>query len=187
MPRRFQFSLRALLVVGSATFGCVRSEKPLVSEEESVIDGDLLGVWQTDFGDVGGEMCSISIHPKLGSETVLEAVADTEGPVVEVRTTKVGQERYLCLRHADEPHVSYILRYEFRGNEVRFYELDENVMHNAIRNGELRGKAWYFLWQRADLSGDAVEIQAYLERHRKDRFCFHPWDAIPSMERREPR
>jgi inorganic pyrophosphatase len=98
MSRRFQFSLRALLVVLLPLSGCVPSEQPLVSEKESIADCKLLGTWRYEDDDPRDPFV---IREKPGSETVLEAVHEEEH--VDLLLTKIADERYLCVQYSDDP------------------------------------------------------------------------------------
>jgi hypothetical protein len=186
MSRRFQFSLRAMLVAIAPlvlALGCVPSENPLLTEEESAVDAELLGVWRFDNDDTG----PFSIRRKSGSETLLEAVR--HGDPLEMRLMKIGDERFMSLELFEDQTPNMILRYEVIGNEeVRFYELDQAIIHDAIKKDELSGRVWVSLFgPRASLSSGSADIRAYLERHGKDCFNRKPtfsWKRIEPEERK---
>lgn len=170
MPRP-HFTLRSLLVALLPLSGCVPSEQPLLSEKESIADGELLGTWRYEDDDPRD---SFVIRKKPGSETVLEAVDDEEH--VDLLLTKIGDERYRCVRYADDPVLYFILRYKLQGDTLRLYELDEGTIHDAISNAELSGKAWWLLEKRAKINAAPAEIREYLEKQGKS--CFEPYSSL---------
>ena len=172
-----RFILRAWLAfaVPLLSSGCVPSEHPLIDDEESVVDERLLGEWRYDDDDPRPPLL---IQRKPGSETVVEAVEDDER--VEILLTKIRDDRYLCVRYADEAISNMILRYEIQGDTLRFYRLDEGAIHDAINNQDLSGKAWRGFGKRARITATSAEIRAYLENNGKG--CFKR-DASPVLTR----
>jgi hypothetical protein len=71
------------------------------------------------------------------------------------------------------------LRYKLQGGTLRFYELDEGTIHDAISNEELSGKAWWLLGKRAKISATPPQIREYLEKHGKS--CFEPYSSLVLM------
>ncbi len=182
MTRRFQFSLKALLVAMATTIGCVGSENALVDEKASVIDERLIGKWR--FEDDEGY--SFVVQKKPGSETVLETI-DEKGEHHDWLLSRIGNERFLCVRFPtpDKEKMYIILRYEFRGdNEVQFHELDLATIYDAVAKGELNGRPWRLFGKpiTVELTSTSAEIRAYLERHGEACFERHKSLVVARIE-----
>ena len=175
---RFSFGLRTMLaflrqprlsiVALAFALGCVRSERPLVDEQASIVDADLIGEWC--FED--DEANPFRIEKKPGSETVLRVFAG-EDDQLELLLSKIGDDRYLSVECLEPPGYM-IFRYELRGGaQVVIYELDAEVIHAAIAEKQLAGKAWRFFGPQAQITGSSAEIRSYLAKHGKDCFERH--------------
>ncbi|MEX1098157.1 MAG: hypothetical protein WED34_19090 [Planctomycetales bacterium] len=183
MSRLLPRIILAAVAACSASCCGVSMEQPLSDDATSTIDRRLLGVWQTNSGEVPPRhQLVIAIAKKKDTRNTMEAVFvgvydDTAKIERTTFYSRPGKMDLLSL--ADETKDGaghyYPLRYRFRGEDrLELFVPDLDFVRQAVARSELKGecKEFKFRFRAAPAEpGDETSKEAESDEEKDDKTC----------------